>query len=381
MDIIINIFNENYWLGEIIIILLLTWISRKLLSQSIKKLHRKFLKTQTAWDDCIIKAIKNPIFFLTISLGLTFCAEILYHEFETHMLSYASDVRSLVIIISIAWFFNNFVKTYQDFYLRNKLPHRKKIDRATVDTVTTITLIFIYVVTGLSVLQLLGFNISGILALGGAGGIAIGFAAKDLLSNFFGGLMIYFDRPFQVGDWIRSSDKEIEGDVIKIGWRQTQVLTFDKRPIYIPNSVFSTIVVQNPSRMTHRRIRETFGVRYEDVSKLEKITKEVKEYLIKHKEIDENQTLIVNVNEFSNSSIDFFVYTFTHTTNWVKYHEVKQEILLAIAKIIEKNGAEIAFPTSTIHLDQEIERKTKTIQKKTPAKKATKKTSKNTNKK
>ncbi|MBL6664394.1 MAG: mechanosensitive ion channel family protein [Rickettsiales bacterium] len=297
------------------------------------------------------------------------------------MLSYASDVRSLVIIISIAWFFNNFVKTYQDFYLRNKLPHRKKIDRATVDTVTTITLIFIYVVTGLSVLQLLGFNISGILALGGAGGIAIGFAAKDLLSNFFGGLMIYFDRPFQVGDWIRSSDKEIEGDVIKIGWRQTQVLTFDKRPIYIPNSVFSTIVVQNPSRMTHRRIRETFGVRYEDVSKLEKITKEVKEYLIKHKEIDENQTLIVNVNEFSNSSIDFFVYTFTHTTNWVKYHEVKQEILLAIAKIIEKNGAEIAFPTSTIHLDQEIERKTKTIQKKTPAKKATKKTSKNTNKK
>ena len=73
--------------------------------------------------------------------------------------------------------------------------------------------------------------------------IAIGFAAKDLLSNFFGGLFIYLDRPFAVGDWIRSPDREIEGTVEQIGWRVTRIRTFDKRPLYIPNSVFSQISV------------------------------------------------------------------------------------------------------------------------------------------
>jgi len=80
-------------------------------------------------------------------------------------------------------------------------------------------------------MQTLGYSISGVLAFGGIGGIAVGFAARDLLANFFGGFMIYMDRPFDVGDWIRSPDQEIEGTVEKIGWRLTTIRTFDKRPL------------------------------------------------------------------------------------------------------------------------------------------------------
>ena len=350
----LDVLSQNYWLVEIATVLFFTWLIRRILSKTIKKLYRKFLKTENIWDDCFIKAAKAPIFFAIVSLGFTFCGEILYEQFEIYMLSYASSIRNLIVIATVAWFFNNFVRRYQYYYIQEKLIFKKRIDRATVDTVATILLIIIYVIAALAILQVLGFNISGLLALGGAGGIAVGFAAKDLLANFFGGLMIYFDRPFQVGDWIRSDDKEIEGDVIKIGWRQTQVLTFDKRPIYIPNSVFSTIVVQNPSRMTNRRIKEVFGVRYKDVAKLDKIVNDVRTYLQTHDEIDQTQTLIVNVNKFSESSIDFLVYSFTKTTNWVKFHEVKQEILLGIANIIKKNKAEIAFPTSNINLHQDF---------------------------
>ena len=103
-------------------------------------------------------------------------------------------------------------------------------------------------------MQALGYSISGVLAFGGIGGIAVGFAAKDLLANFFGGLMIYLDRPFSVGDWIRSPDKNIEGTVEEIGWRLTRIRTFDKRPLYVPNSTFTQISVENPSRMLNRRI-------------------------------------------------------------------------------------------------------------------------------
>ena len=81
------------------------------------------------------------------------------------------------------------------------------------------------------------------------GGIAVGFAARDLLANFLGGLSIFMDRPFAVGDWIRSPDREIEGTVEDVGWRVTRIRTFDQRPLYVPNSVFSTVALENPSRL------------------------------------------------------------------------------------------------------------------------------------
>ena len=87
------------------------------------------------------------------------------------------------------------------------------------------------------------------MAFGGIGGIAIGFAAKDLLANFFGALMIFLDRPFSIGDWIRSPDREIEGVVEDIGWRSTKIRTFDKRPLFIPNSAFASLTVENASKM------------------------------------------------------------------------------------------------------------------------------------
>ncbi|MFQ5717824.1 MAG: mechanosensitive ion channel family protein, partial [Nitrospinales bacterium] len=199
--------------------------------------------------------------------------------------------------------------------------------------------------------------ISGVLAFGGIGGIAVGFAAKDLLANFFGGLMIYLDRPFAVGDWIRSPDREIEGTVEHIGWRITRIRTFDKRPLYVPNLVFSSIAVENPQRMQNRRIYETIGIRYQDAPKMDAIVHRVKEMLLNHPEIDSNKTLIVNFNSFAPSSLDFFVYTFTKTTDWVYFHEVKQDVLLKILKIVEGEGAETAFPTSTIHLAEQKERR------------------------
>ncbi|WP_273009454.1 mechanosensitive ion channel family protein, partial [Spongiibacter tropicus] len=192
---------------------------------------------------------------------------------------------------------------------------------------------------------------------GGIGGIAVGFAAKDLLANFFGGLMVYLDRPFSVGDWIRSPDKNIEGTVENIGWRQTRIRTFDQRPLYVPNATFTQISVENPSRMLNRRIYETIGVRYDDAKHIPAIISKVREMLANHPEIDTRKTLIVNFNSFNASSLDFFVYTFTKTTQWVKYHEIKQDILLNILEIVHELGADVAYPTSTIKMDPvQIER-------------------------
>jgi len=80
----------------------------------------------------------------------------------------------------------------------------------------------------------------------------------------------------------------------------------------------------------------------------------VKAMLLEHPEIDTTQTLIVNFNGYAPSSLDFFVYTFTKTTNWVRYHEIKQDVLLKILAIVDEHGAECAFPTSTVHIPQAL---------------------------
>ena len=218
-------------------------------------------------------------------------------------------------------------------------------DETTVKAVGKLLRFSVIITAVLIAMQLFGYSISGLLAFGGIGGLAIGFAAKDLLANFFGGLMLYFDQPFKVGDWVRSPDQEIEGTVEDIGWRLTRIRTFDQRPLYIPNSIFNSISLENPSRMLNRRIYETIGIRYDDLSKMEEIVSDVHKMLVEHEEIDKNKTLIVNFDSFAPSSADFFIYTFTKTTKWVQFHEIKQDVLMKIGKIIDSNSAEIAFPT------------------------------------
>jgi MscS family membrane protein len=228
---------------------------------------------------------------------------------------------------------------------------QKTRDETTVQAIAKVARLFFIVIGVLTVMQAFGLSLSGLLTFGGVGGLIVGLAAKDLLSNFFGGLMIYFDRPFKVGDWIRSPDRQIEGTVERIGWRMTSIRTFDKRPLYVPNSVFSNIVVENPSRMLNRRIFETIGLRYDDADKVPAIINDVREMLKNHKDIDTRQTLIVNFDAFGASSLNFFIYTFTKTVNWVRYHEVKQDVLLQVMAIIKQHEADIAFPTQTLKLD------------------------------
>ncbi len=329
--------------------LLLDYIQRRIL----KRLHQRALKTENLWDDALMIAIPQPLSVVIWSAGIALAADIIRSTTGAVLLEAAEPIRDTLIIAAIAWFFVRFIKNAEKAFLTDeKTAEKTDLDPTTVDAISKLLRVSVFITAALVVLQTLGYSISGVLAFGGIGGIAVGFAAKDLLANFFGGLTIYLDRPFAVGDWVRSPDREIEGTVESIGWRLTRIRTFDKRPLYVPNSTFTTIAVENPSRMQNRRIYETVGIRYEDGPKMQAIVDKVKDMLTQHKEIDTSRTLIVNFNAFAPSSLDFFVYTYTKTTNWVRFHEIKQDVLLKIMQIIENEGAEIAFPTSTLHLPQ-----------------------------
>ena len=314
-----------------------------------KTLSKKAESTRNKLDDALLLSIPRPLSAIIWITGIAFASEIIHKATGAVILEAFIPLRDAVIVAALAWFLVLTIQQAEKSYLTAG----KDIDATTLDAISKLARISVVIIAALMILQALGFSISGVLAFGGVGGIAVGFAAKDLLSNFFGGLFIYMDRPFVVGDWIRSPDREIEGVVEKIGWRVTLIRTFDKRPLYIPNGIFSQIAVENPSRMQNRRIKETIGIRYDDADKMQTITGQVEEMLKSHPEIDTGKTLMVNFNSFAPSSLDFFVYTFTKTTNWEKYHAIRQDILLKILKIVEENGAEVAFPTSTIHLAEQ----------------------------
>lgn len=342
------------WILQVFVVVFSALLLNFIIKRLLDRLQQKLEKTRNPWDDSVVDALQKPLSALIWILGISFAAEIIHTQTEAVIFSAIKPIRDVGVIIAITWFLIRFAKRVEENIIKYAHEGEKDIDITTVDAIAKLVRISIMITAALVVLQTMGYSISGVLAFGGIGGIAIGFAAKDLLANFFGGFMIYMDRPFAVGDWIRSPDRDIEGTVESIGWRLTRIRTFDKRPLYIPNSTFTSIAVENPSRMTHRRIYETIGIRYDDAEKMSSIITKVKAMLTEHNEIDQSQTMIVNFNKFAPSSLDFFVYTFTRTTNWIKYHEVKQDVLLKIINIIENEGAQCAFPTSTIHIPDAI---------------------------
>jgi len=343
-----NIFLfEQSWFGDVVLLTglsLIAWISWRIIYARIDSITSK---TQNRWDDAVVHALKTPISTMIWCWPAISSVSLILKTYVDSNLQWIGAIQVLFSICIVIWIVFRLINN-----IEQELLELNTHDETTVQAIAKIARLVFALMGLLSIMQSFGLSLSGLLTFGGVGGLIAGLAAKDLLSNFFGGVMVYFDRPFKVGDWIRSPDRQIEGTVERIGWRMTVIRTFDKRPLYVPNSVFSNIVVENPSRMKNRRILETIGLRYDDSAKVALIVDEVKSMLMQHPEIDTRQTLIVNFNSFGPSSLDFFIYTFTKTVNWVKYHEVKQAILLEVMAIIHKHGADIAFPTQTVHLSQ-----------------------------
>ena len=313
-------------------------------------------KTNTVYDEIVLFSIKAPSSYLII-IGYSFI--VLDYFIKNNILDLTFKLSSalfILITIGISWSIVRALNYYLELkpFIKNLTSEDDSVlITETYEIVIRISKIIVIIITSLIIMQEIGLSISGLLAFGGVGGLIVGLAAKDLLSNFFGGMMIFFDRPFRVGEFIKSPDRNIEGIVEKIGWRLTVVRTFSKNVLYIPNTAFSSIIVENATRMSNRRINETIGIRYDDLSKMTNIITDVKNLLDQNNDIDQSQKAKVYFKSFSASSCDFFIYAFTITKDWDEFLRIKQDVLLKVANIISKHKAEIAYPTTSVLLKHE----------------------------
>jgi len=317
--------------------------------QLVQKLKTKAGHTRNLFDDAVVGALEKPLNYGILLFTVLAVLNVFELQFELALLPESSSTVALPFAGLFSWFVLRLIRIRENQILKGVV--ETKSDKTTISIIFKLLRISVVVLTLLVVFQTLGISISGVIAFGGVGGAAIAFAAKDLLANFFGGLMVFLDKPFKVGDWIRSPDQNIEGTVENIGWRVTRIRTFDRRPLYVPNAVFTQISIENPQRMHHRRIYETIGVRYSDFSQVEAICKDIERMLKDHVDIDSEQTLMVNFNRFADSSLEFFIYCFTHTTHWQTFHRIKQDILVEVGQIILQHEAEIAFPSHSVYME------------------------------
>lgn len=342
------------WLLYVFTIVIVTGVVDLLQRQVLNRLRRKAHSTENEFDDVLLEAIVSPITLGIWVIGLTHAAELAQQSTGGGWFTHVALVRQIGIIVALAWFLLRLVRGGESRLIGRvravSLSPEEGMDRSTVEAFGKLLRAAIMVTAALLLLQTLGYSISGVLAFGGVAGIAVGFAARDVLANFFGGIMVHMDRPLAVGEWVRSPDREIEGTVEYIGWRISRIRTFDMRPLYVPNSVFANILVENPSRMTHRRIYEIVGIRYDDIGAVQGIVDEIHGYLAAHEAVDDEQPLIVNFNDYGASSLDIMLYCLVTEKRWVPYHAIKQEILLEVAAIVGRHGARIAYPTSTLHI-------------------------------
>tara|TARA_B100002019_G_scaffold292077_1_gene314129 strand:- start:1373 stop:2293 length:921 start_codon:yes stop_codon:yes gene_type:complete len=269
-------------------------------------------------------------------------------------------VYNYVLIFIFSWTFLRISTRFKDHLLQEQMKKNKlltiesmeiskeKFKTTSIEAGFKVLNFFIVLITGLAIFYQFSSSLGGVLAFGSFSGIIFGIAAKDLLGNFFGGIMVYFTRPFDIDDWIKSPDRQIEGFVKEIGWFTTKVITFEKRPLYLPNAIFTNISLENPSRMTNRKIRESIRLRLQDLNKIPNLCKDIKQMLTEHNGIDENEDIIVNLDKFNESYIEIFIHCFTRTIDFESYHSIKQDVLMRGYKIINEHDAEVAMNVQEI---------------------------------
>lgn len=343
--------EKGGWIIEIASILCVAILLTLFLKRVLNRLSRRSLFQKTVWRHTCLRAFSAPAILAVwgVSISLIF-ADLQRLGYLRDSVEVIDPLRNLILVIALGWLVLRWKSGVEEAVLAKIRDGSSQFAETQVAVIGKLVTIGVVIITLLLALEAIHVDIKAIVAVGGIGGIAIGFAGKDVFSNFFSGFMIYATRPFAVGNWVRSPDRDIEGTVEHVGWYLTRIRTFDKRPIYVPNSLFSTIVVENPSRMTHRRIRTQLGLRYCDLPIASEVIEKMQSYLKSHPGIDQKQRVMVYLNEFGSSSIDILIYCFCKTTDWAGWLAVQQEVLLGLAKVVQDCGADFAFPTQTLDL-------------------------------
>ena len=312
---------------------------------TIKVLQPLAKRTKTYYDDRILSALKGPLSFVFVIIGIRLFFALLF--IETPFIEKLIDA---MIVYNLFWAILALTHALRGAVYHFTQRFNPELAHEMGNFILTIIRgIVLFIGLG-AVLQVWGINVAGLVAGLGIGGLAFALAAKDTAANLFGSIALLLDKSIRIGEWIKIDG--VEGTVEDIGMRTTKIRSFGKSLITLPNQVIANSPIENFSRRGIRRIKMTIGVTYSTTSiQMEKILSDIKTMLRNHKDIAQKETMLVNFTSFGDSSLDIFIYTFSNTANWAKYMDIKEDINLKIMKIIEDNNSDFAFPSQSLYVE------------------------------
>lgn len=304
-------------------------------------------KTQTDFDNRLIKALQAPIHFVPLVLGFFFATQHL--NLAGLPGSFLLKINRSLLVFAVFWGLFNAVEPLTFWFRRLERVFTPSLVEWLIKAMKG-AFVFIGVA---SILEVWGIQVGPIIAGMGLLGVAVALGAQDLFKNLISGILILSERRFKRGDWIRV-DGLVEGTVEAIGFRSTLVRRFDYAPVHVPNAKLSDNLVINFSQMTHRRIYWKIGIRYGvTVDQLREIRDGISDYLNESADFVQPPfaELFVCIDGFGASSIDLMVYCFTRTTAWGKWLEIKEALAFQIKEIVKAAGGDFALPGRSIYVE------------------------------
>lgn len=340
--------DNALWMVEIIVGLCVIWLAHSLIASSIRKVSKKakdlFPLSLSGKVDVILLP---PIKVLSFTIAGYYMLSVLVERLAAF--SFASSAKPFLhatVVICMAWIAMRWKKQL----LLGIKQHPKMMSFGMGHTIDKILSMLIFILSVLVILQVFKVDIWPLLAFGGIGAAAVGFAAKDVISNFCGGLMLSITRPFLIGEQILLPSLSVEGPVEEIGWYLTVIRDKDRRAVYLPNAIFSSALVINVARMTHRRILEQISFRFSDFDKVPSTLEKMRKYLIFHESVDSSTEPLVHLHNFKEASLGIYLDVYVVKTQLHEYLAVKEDILTGIYKIIDSEGVKIPSTTFAIEM-------------------------------
>jgi MscS family membrane protein len=279
---------------------------------------------------------------LTARAG-TELSEVLYLEHEGQLFI-ISELPFLM------WFGLRLIDNLTDLWRGRAKQTQTTFDDQLVPVVHSLGKVSVVIVGSLLIVQNLGGEVGSLLAGFGIGGAAIALASKDTIANLFGSIVVFVDRPFQVGDWVEVGGHE--GTIEEVGLRVTRIRTFANSLITVPNSSLTTTAINNWSRMRKRRIKLTIGVTYGSTpEQIQAAVAAIRDVLESDQRISQD-FMLVNFTDFGASSLDIFIYAFTVTTRWDEYMQVREDLLLEFMRRLRALDLSFAFPSQSVYVEK-----------------------------
>ncbi|MCP9928690.1 mechanosensitive ion channel family protein [Cyanobium sp. CH-040] len=262
------------------------------------------------------------------------------------------EIRDLLLVLGVAWTLLRWkgeISAHSSGYAAQLLPALDEKERIfLLDVLTKLIGITALVVLALEVMRLLGVSAAVLVTAGGFGAAAVGFGAREIVSNSLSGLMLYINRPFVVGDTIEIPNESLTGSVENIGWFYTQLRSLERQPIFVPNTIFSANPVTNIAETDKRRIWIEFGLSYDDRPCIEPIVADLERALAQHPGVDQDKTRAVNFTGYGESSLDLRLLCHATSGDVLDGWALRQDLLLRIGEVVAAHGAAMPFPTRTL---------------------------------